>query len=117
MNYSNIEFDIHIPMGTPTNTDGNFGTLGVGIINTAYGYKQAGQITIPGSATNGWAHFSVLVDKTIANAAGIAFDYANYGGYPTNNVTNYLDNIQLNLSPVKTPPPQFPANFNRLFRV
>jgi hypothetical protein len=111
VNYSNIEFDIHIPMGTPTNTDGNFGSLGVGIINTGYSYKQAGSVTIPGTATNGWVHLSVPVDKTIANAAGIAFDYNNYGGYPTNNVTNYLDNVRLNLSPVKTPPPTISSKF------
>ncbi len=113
VDYSNIQFDIHVPAGTPTNTDGNFGSLGVGVINTSYSYKQFGSVTIPGAATNGWVHMAVPVDKTIANAAGIAFDYNNYGGYPAFNETNYLDNVALVLSPVKTPPPTMSGTFQK----
>jgi hypothetical protein len=106
--YTNITFDLRVPQGMPVNGSGNFGSIGVGIINSGYGYQQFGSVTIPASASNGWVHFSVPIDKTqnnLTTVPGLAFDINNYGGYPQFNFTNYIDNVQLHLSPVKTPPP------------
>ena len=109
INYTNISFDIMVPKGTQPDGNGNFGSIGVGIINSGYGYEQFAQPTIPGAASNGWVHIVVPIDQTKPNLAtvpGIAFDFNNYGGYPQFPFTNYIDNVQLNLSPVKIPPPK-----------
>ena len=110
INYTNISFDIMVPKGTQPDGNGNFGSIGVGIINSSYGYEQFAQPTIPGAASNGWVHIVVPIDQTKPNLStvpGLAFDFNNYGGYPQFPFTNYIDNLQLNLSPVKVPPPKF----------
>jgi len=111
INYSNITFAVMVPKGTPPDASGNFGSIGVGIINSSYGYQEFGRPTIPGAASNGWVHLSVLIDQTQAHLTtvpGIAFNINNYGdgGYPSFDFTNYIDDLQLNISPVKTPPPK-----------
>ncbi|HZV34067.1 MAG TPA: hypothetical protein VFB72_05775 [Verrucomicrobiae bacterium] len=106
--YSNISFDILVASNTPPDNNGNFGTIGVGIINGSYGYQEFGRPTIPGAASNGWVHLSVPIDKTqnnLNNVPGIAFDINSYGGYPLFTMTNWIDNVAANAPPAPPPPP------------
>jgi hypothetical protein len=107
--YSNISFDILVASNTPLSGAGNFGSIGVGIINsTSYGYQQFGSVTIPASASNSWFHASVLVDKAqdnLTTVPGIALDINSYGGYPLFTITNWIDNISANAPPAPPPPP------------
>ncbi len=106
--YSNISFDIHFPPGTPLSANGDFGSIGVGIINSSYGYQNFASPTVPASATNGWAHISVNVDKTqdhLAGVPGIVLDKNNYGGYPHVPIDFWVDNVTANAPPAPPPPP------------
>jgi hypothetical protein len=111
--YTNITFYIRMEPGVAprqtggTNTD--YGTIGVGMINANYGYEQFGAPTIPLAASNAWVQLNVPIDQTQANLAsvpGIAFDIANYGGYPVINFTNEIDSLVVHLSPFTNPPPK-----------
>ncbi len=116
VNYTNISFDIRVPQGMPTDGNGNFGNINVGIITSSYGFTSFGSPTIPGAASNSWVHIVVPIDKTKANIStvpGLAFSIASWGGYPQFNFTNYIDNLQLNLSPVKVPPPSFAGTITK----
>jgi hypothetical protein len=110
--YSNISFYIKVAANTPprqtgavtnlTNTD--FGNIGVGYF-TPYSYVSMGSLTIPLSASNAWVKLSLPIDHTIVginNTTGIAFDIANYGGYPEFDMTNYIDSLEVDYS--STPP-------------
>src|ERR1039458_752011 len=107
--YSNISFDILVASNTPLSSGGNFGSIGVGIINSSYGYQQFGSaVTIPASASNSWFHVSVLVDKTqnnLTTVPGIALDIKSYGGYPLFTIPNWIDNIPANAPPAPPLPP------------
>ncbi len=113
LNFSTLSFDIYVGTNNIPNTDGNFGTLGVGILATSGGndsYEQFGQgsITIPAAASNGWVHISVPIDHTLANITavpGICFDFNSYGGYPTNPFTFWLGNLVMTYSGTPPPPP------------
>ena len=114
LNFTNVAFDIYVGTNNvPNPVDGNFGPLSVGVINTSYGYEgfgnPAGTITIPAAASNGWVHISVPIDHTIANITsipGIAFTFANYNGYPTNQTfTFWMGNLTMGYSGALPPPP------------
>jgi hypothetical protein len=114
LNFTNVAFDLYVGTNNaPNPVDGNFGPLSVGIINTSYGYEgfgnPAGTITIPAAASNGWVHISVPIDHTIANITsipGIAFTFANYNGYPTNQTfTFWMGNLTMGYSGALPPPP------------
>jgi len=121
VNYTNITFDLMMAPGIQprTNNSGvalDFGTINVGIITAGYGFQAFGGVTIPLAASNSWVHLSRVVDITqnnLANAPGLAFQIASYGGYPRFPFTNYMDNIQLHLTPVKTPPPTLSGNLQK----
>jgi len=110
LNYSNISFDIHVAPDTMVNTNGgtNFGTIGIGIVTSGYGYQEMGRPTIPLSASNGWAHLVVNVDKTqnnLTDVPGIAIYYNSYGGYPRFATTQWIDNVVLQVNAGPPPPP------------
>jgi hypothetical protein len=112
LNYTNITFWIRMDPGTPprmsSGTNVDFGTIGVGIINSSYGYEQFGAPTIPLSASNSWVQLEVIVDHTqnnLANVPGISFTIANYGGYPEFNMTNYIDSLVVHIYEGIHPPP------------
>jgi hypothetical protein len=95
-----IFFSIRMAPGTPprTNSSGanlDFGTIGVGIINSGNGYQEFGRPTIPLAASNSWVQLFVPVDYTQANlhnVPGLAFDINSYStGYPQFFMTNYID--------------------------
>jgi len=116
-NFSELSFDIYVGTNNIPNTDGNFGTLGVGVVtsvptptgnNDSYEQFGAGSVTIPHGASNGWVHISVPVDQTIPNitfVGGIAFDFASYSGYPTTPFTFWIGNVVLKYSGAPPPPP------------
>jgi hypothetical protein len=111
LNFSAVSFDIYVGTNNTPTSSGNFGTLNVGVIDNGYGFEAfgGGSVTIPSSASNGWVHLSVPVDKTLASVAnipGIAFQIANYGGYPTNPFTFWLGNLVMTYSGAPPPPPK-----------
>jgi hypothetical protein len=112
--YSNISFDIRVAAGTPLSGNGDFGSIGVGIINTSYQFQQfGGSVTIPATASSQWVHIIVPIDQTqpnLADVPGICFDINSYGGYPLFTFTNWLDNIAINAG-VQPPPGPNPTNF------
>ncbi len=107
--YSSVSFDILVAPGTPTNSSGNYGNIGVGFINSGYGYEQitAGSVTIPASAATSWYHVVVPIDQTqgFGNVPGICLGLNSYGGYPLFTVTDWFDNISINGSIAPPPPP------------
>ena len=113
LNYSNISFDIHVAPDTLPRTDTNnvaldFGTIGVGITTSGYGYQEMGRPTIPLSATNGWAHLVVNVNKTqnnLTDVPAIAIYYNSYSGYPRFATTQWIDNVVLKMDVGPPPPP------------
>jgi hypothetical protein len=112
-NFSTVSFDIYVGTNNTPNTDGNFGSLGVGVVthvgsNVSYEQFGAGEVTIPAAASNGWVHISVPVDHTIANitdVGGICFDFNSYNGYPTQPVTFWIGHLVMTYSGVPPPPP------------
>jgi hypothetical protein len=115
LNFDTVSFDLYVGTNQiPPNTDGNYGTLNVGIpgpiggTNWTWEPFSAGSIAIPGSASNGWVHISVPIDHTVATvtaAAGIAFDYNSYGGYPTNDFTFWIGHLTVHYNGAPPPPP------------
>src|SRR5665213_2210709 len=106
--YTNISFDIMVASNTPLSSSGNYGSIGVGVINSSYGYQQFSSVTIPATASNHWVHLVVPIDQTQNNLAtipGLAFAINSYGGYPNFTFTNWMDNISANSSPAPPPPP------------
>jgi hypothetical protein len=118
---TNIAFDIHVAPGTPLNTAGNFGTITMALIDPTWnagilGYLSPfdfSPITIPASATNGWVHLSdtnlandlsAYIASGFQNAAGVAFQYTSYSGYPTSPVTFWIDNVAVTTMPPPPPP-------------
>jgi hypothetical protein len=124
---TNIQFDIHVLPGTPTDTNGNFGAMNVGLKSITYQADTAfytNLVTIPGAATNGWvtlhetnaAQFQyAALNSGDTNAQGVEFYYTQYGpptgeaGYPTNVVTFWIDNVIVNTSAAPPPPPPPPV--------
>jgi hypothetical protein len=120
---TNISFDIHVKPGTPTDANGNFGSMEVGLKTTNYQGDTSyytNEITIPGAATNGWVHlaetnaaqFQYEANNSLDNyAQGVEFYYTSYGdgGYPTNVVIFWIDNLVVNSSVAPPPPPPPPV--------
>ncbi len=104
---TNLGFDIHFAPGTPLNSSGNLGVITMSIFP---GSENGGDfylfpsVTIPASATNGWFHATESVALFLAqeplsgltNCDAIGFDYNSYGGYPTQPVTFWIDNVAVN---------------------
>ncbi|HTR41603.1 MAG TPA: hypothetical protein VMH87_08315 [Pseudomonadales bacterium] len=110
LNFTNVAFDIYVGTNNVPNTDGNFGTISLGIVNSSYGYEGFGNgtVTIPAAASNGWVHLSVPIDHTIANITavpGICFDFNNYNGYPTQTMTFWIGNLTMAYSGAPPPNP------------
>ncbi|MGH7952350.1 MAG: hypothetical protein ACREFE_10580 [Limisphaerales bacterium] len=107
-NFDTISFDIYVGTNNAPDANGDFGSIGVGIINASYGYQEMGRPTIPGSASNGWVRLTVPIDHgqdNLASVPGIAFDINSYSGYPTNRFTVWLGNLVMHYSAAPPPPP------------
>jgi hypothetical protein len=104
LNYTNITFDVLVATNTKPDSSGGFGFLNVGFYQTG----TFGGVEIPGAASNGWVSLSVPVSKTavgIGSVAAFLFNYNSYGGYPTNPITFWIDNVALNYGGPPPPPP------------
>ena len=121
--YSNITFYIKVAAGTPprqvNGTNVDFGTIGVGFTPPGaigWGYNEFGRPAIPLAASNAWAKISVNINYSLANvndAAGFIFDMNSYSGYPLFTMTNFIDDLQLNLSVGPPPPPPTLGNLTK----
>ena len=109
LNYSNITFKVMMAPGIPPDTNGDFGNIGVGYIDHSYTYQEFGTFTIPGAASNSWVTMTVPINYTFPNLTdvpGLAFRFDNYNGnYIDFPYTNYIDDLELHISPVPVPPP------------
>jgi hypothetical protein len=111
--YQSIDFDILVQTNTVLSSGTNYGGIGVGFCSTGYGYQQAGSVTIPSTASAGWVHLSVPINQASIGSSlnrdepAIAFDYANYSGYPATNATTtfWIDNVELVPSTAPPAPP------------
>jgi hypothetical protein len=116
-----LAFDIHVDPSTVPDSSGDFGQITMALIDPTWNGGDFGYfsgITIPGSATNGWVH---MVDSNTVSdilkmmtagesqAAGMGFDYNSYGGYPTNPVTFWIDNVAVTTASIPPPPPPPPT--------
>lgn len=120
---TNISWYIHVDPASPTDANGNFGTLSGGVISTGYSREDATYLTIPGAATNGWVKMSETnaadyvaaanainsADPAEAMAFGVCWDQNSYGGYPTNPVIFWIDHVTLETSTAPPPPPPPPT--------
>jgi hypothetical protein len=110
--FTNITFDVHVNPGSPLSRSGDFGVLQVGMVQQGWlngGTFYGSSPTIPASATNGWVHLNQTIDQTSSGldaVAGVNFKYTSYGGYPTNPITFWIDNLDVHLSPTKAAPPK-----------
>jgi hypothetical protein len=117
-----LSFDIHVQPGTQPNSSGNFGQILMTLVDP--GWSNGGRdgsftpITIPGSATNGWAHMVdsntiadivTMEEQGFTTAAGFGLYYNSYGGYPTNAITFWIDNVAATTASIPPPPPPPPT--------
>jgi hypothetical protein len=108
--YSNITFKVHVPPGTPVDTDGNFNNIAMGFIHGGWNNQGLGvTLKIPGAASNGWVTLTCpinLATPNLSTCCGLTFNIQAYSGtYYQQNFTNYIDDISINLSPAPPPPP------------
>ena len=119
-----IKFDVYVKPIDPntgliqkTNTDGNFGSLEVGVINPVGPTPTFfGSVTIPGSATNGWVSLTMPINHAMGNLqsiGGIAFNYNNYNGYPTNDFVFWIGHLILHYNPTQVIGPPTLLSFQK----
>jgi hypothetical protein len=119
-NYTNLAFDILFAPGTPLNAAGNLGSITMSIFPGSEGggdFSLFSGVTIPASARTNWYHAVESITNFLANEPtagvtncdGMGFDYNSYGGYPTNPVTFWLDNVSVISSGAPAPPPPAPT--------
>jgi len=112
--YDRIEMDVRVDPSTPTTTNGDFGTLLIGMVDSstdAGGYYYGSGQIIPGKATNQWVHIVQPIDKTTPNlniCEGVDFKIASYGGYPKAPFTMWIDNLTVHQAPPAAPPSMKP---------
>lgn len=115
--FTNISCDILMDPSDPTNTDGSFGVLGMGLepAGTPGGARESGTQPIPGIASNTWVTLNQPVHKTDGSylsspgVIAVVFTYSTYDNgnqyFLTNPVTMHIDNLHVWLGPVTNPPP------------
>jgi hypothetical protein len=119
--FTNISFDIMMDPSDPISSTGDYGYIGVGLLDsgTPGGARADGTVLIPGSASNTWFHVTVPVHKTPASdepylsspgVIGVSFRYStydnnNYNVFLTNPVVLHIDNLVVKLGAVSNPPP------------
>jgi hypothetical protein len=123
--FDSIAFDVYVKpinpnTGLPQQTDSSndFGSLQVGVINPTPAATFFGSVTIPGSATNNatWVHLSMPINHAmgdLSHIGGIAFNYNNYNGYPTNDFVFWLGHLTMHYNPVLSNPPPKLLSFQK----
>jgi hypothetical protein len=108
--YQSISFDIMVSNTIAPDTNGNFGTLGVGFIaeNTPGGGQTYGNPTIPVAAQGHWQHIVVPLTNAIVDAntiCGWCFKFGNTT-YPALGAkfVMWLDNVRVNVKSAVPPP-------------
>jgi hypothetical protein len=118
--FSNITFDVHVDPASPVSASGDFGVLQVGLVGQGWpngGTFYGNNPTIPGSASNGWAHLDQVIDQTsvgLDTVAGVDFKYTSYAGYPKAPITFWIDNLDVHLAPVVVAPPKLVAPYGTI---
>jgi hypothetical protein len=118
---TNIAFDILFAPGTAPNSSGQLGSITMSFFPATWenggDFSLFRSLTIPAKATNQWVHFATAITNFLAtepidgltNCAGIGFDYNSYSGYPTNPVTFWIDNVEIDVASTPPPPPPPPT--------
>jgi hypothetical protein len=122
-----IAFDVYVKPINPntsliqqpniTTNSTNFGNLQVGVIHDAPVTPIFfGSVTIPASASNGWVHLSMPINHALGDQShigGIAFNYNNYSGYPTNDFVFWLGHLTMHYHPGQSNPPPKLLTFSK----
>ncbi|HXR46450.1 MAG TPA: hypothetical protein VN784_03335 [Candidatus Limnocylindrales bacterium] len=119
-----IRFDVQVKPIDPitgliqqTNTDGNFGSLEVGVVSSVGPTPTFfGSVTIPGSATNSWVSLTMPINHAVGNLqsiGGVAFNYNNYAGYPTNHFVFWIGHLVLHYNPTQVIGPPTLLSFQK----
>jgi hypothetical protein len=112
--FTNIVFDILMDPSDPLSPNGDFGTLGAGLLEegTPAGAQVDGSITIPASAATNWFHCVIPITKSgnlylsSPGVEGVDFVYSKYSNaFLTNPVVLHIDNLDVQLGAVSNPPP------------
>jgi hypothetical protein len=124
--FDTIAFDVYVKPINPntslvqqpsiTTNSTNFGSLQVGVINPIPAATFFGSVTIPASASNGWVHLTMPINHAMgdqSHIAGIAFNYNNYNGYPTNDFVFWLGHLTMHYNPGQSNPPPKLLTFQR----
>lgn len=118
--YTNIVFDVYVDPTSPTNQNGNYGTLNVGLITPGWSGLtwNASAVALPLSAGGAWYHVVVPIDITTAginNVAGIFFDMNTYNGGSLQSSPTpshfYIDNLEVIAATVPVAPPTLVAPY------
>src|SRR5579862_247702 len=121
--FDTIAFDVFVKPVNPntsqivqTSSSTNFGTLQVGVMTPAPAAIFFGSVTIPASASNGWVHLSMPINHAMGDQShigGIAFNYNNYGGYPTNDFVFWIGHLTMHYNPGQSNPPPKLLSFQK----
>lgn len=121
--FDTIAFDVYVKPVNPNNgqivqtsSSTNFGTLQVGVMTPAPAAIFFGSVTIPASASNGWVHLTMPINHAIGDQShigGIAFNYNNYGGYPTNDFVFWIGHLTMHYNPGQSNPPPRLLSFQK----
>ncbi|EEF60266.1 hypothetical protein [Pedosphaera parvula] len=108
--YTNVTFDIHVDpsSGTWAGSGGaNYGSFDVILMQQGWGTITLGSVTIPSSATNGWAHIVQPIDSSIGDISKtVGIDFKQWvDGHLPNTFTFWIDNLKLEAKQGPPPPP------------
>lgn len=113
--YTNIIFDVLVSSNCVVNPNGNFGGYYVGFISGAGNTMvQVGFVPMPAAASNNWVHCVLPIPKTlvgdISAAWGLYFQSTHWWDQdpsepPAGGLTNYIDNLEVQITPGPPPPP------------
>ena len=111
--YTNIIFDVLVNSNCVVNPNGDFGGYYVGFMTPA-GMVQAGFISMPAVASNHWVHCVLPISKTLSGdisaAWGLYLQSTHWWDQdpstpPSGGLTNYIDNLEVEITPGPPPPP------------
>ncbi len=123
--FDTINFDVYVKPVNPntgliqqTDSSNDFGGLEVGVITPtpAVAATFFGTVTIPASASNGWVHLSMPINHALGDLShigGIAFNYNNYNGYPTNDLVFWLGHLTMHYNPALSNAPPTLMSFQK----
>ena len=123
--FDTISFDVYVKPINPhtglpqlTDSSNDFGSLQVGVMTPAPAPIFFGSVTIPASATNNttWVRLTMPINHAMGDQThigGIAFNYNNYNGYPTNDFVFWLGHLTMHYNPGQSNPPPKLLSFQK----